>query len=188
MKNYVKKISSCRICKSKRLKKVISLGASPIANAFLTEKQINEPESYFPLELYLCLECGLVQLGHVVSPDLLFRNYLYVSSTSPIFIKHFEDYAKNVFHKLRLTKNSLVVDIGSNDGILLKPFKKLGTKVLGIDPALDIAKKATKNGLETIPDYFDTKLAKKIVESHGKAKVITANNVFAHIDNIDEAT
>jgi len=184
----VKKISSCRICKSKRLKKVISLGSSPIANAFLTQKQIHQPESYYPLETYLCLNCGLVQLGHVVSPDLLFKNYLYVSSTSPVFIKHFEDYAAEVFHKFHLGKKSLVIDIGSNDGILLKPFKKLGAHVLGIDPAKEIANKATKSGLETIPSYFDTELAQELVKSHGKAKVITANNVFAHVDNIDELT
>lgn len=187
MKNYVK-IPSCRICKSKSLKKVLDLGSTPPANSFLRKNELRKRETFFPLLVYFCKKCNLVQLGHVVSPELLFKNYLYVSSTSPVFIKHFEEYAKSVFDKFRLNKNSFVVDIGSNDGILLRPFKKLGAKVLGVDPAEDIAKKATKEGLPTLPLFFDQKIAVEISEKYGKADVITANNVFAHVNNLDELT
>lgn len=186
--NDVRKLSSCRLCKNKNLKKALSLGSSPLANSFLTKKLLDQPESFFPLEINFCPRCGHLQLGHAVSPDLLFKNYLYVSSTSNVFIKHFEDYAKSVYDKFKLNKKSLVIDVGSNDGVLLKPFKKLGTKILGIDPAEEIAKKATKEGIKTLPIYFDKKTAAQIAKDYGYADVVTANNVFAHVYDIDEVT
>lgn len=184
--DLVKRFPYCRFCLGKKLKQVINLGNQPAANAFLTEKNLDENEPYFPLKVNFCLDCGQLQLTHVVSPDLLFRKYVYVSSTSPVFIAHFEEYAKTVFDKLELNKNSFVLDIGSNDGILLRPFKKLGAKVLGIDPAREIAKEATKSGIETWPNYFDQEIAKKIIKKYGNADIITANNVFAHVPYIDE--
>lgn len=184
----LKKVSSCRVCKNKNLKKTISLGLTPLANAFLKEEQLVAPEPFFPLEVNFCPGCGLLQLEHVVSPDLMFKNYLYVSSTSPVFRAHFEEYAKQIKERFKLNKKSLVVDIGSNDGILLKPLKKLRVGILGVDPAKKIAKKATGQGLKTIPEYFDQKSAKKIAKDHGKADIITANNVFAHIHDIDDLT
>lgn len=186
MQNQVYKLSHCRICKNDNLVKIISLGVTPPANAFLKKSQLKLPEPFFPLHVNFCPICRQLQLSHVVSPELLFRNYVYVSSTSPVFIKHFEDYAKDVFEKLKLKRDDLIVDIGSNDGILLKPFQKLGAKVLGADPARKIAREATKAGIETLPKFFSQSLAEKIVKKYGKAKVITANNVFAHIDNLDE--
>lgn len=184
--SLVKKFPYCRFCLGKKLKQVINLGDQPAANAFLTKKSLKEDEPYFPLKVNFCLDCGQLQLTHVVSPDLLFRKYVYVSSTSPVFIAHFEEYAKTVFDRLGLNTRSFVIDIGSNDGILLKPFKKLGAKVLGVDPARKIANEATKNGIETLPNYFDQKIAKKIIKKYGNADVITANNVFAHVPFIDE--
>lgn len=186
MQAQVLKLNNCRICKNENLKKVLSLGKTPPANSFLPKDKLAEKEDYFPLSLNLCPLCRQLQLSHVVHPDLLFRNYVYVSSTSPVFIKHFEDYAKSVWDKLKLKKGDLVIDIGSNDGILLKPFKNLGAKVLGIDPAVKIAKQATKHGIETLPEYFNQSVAEKIVKKYGQAKVVSANNVFAHINDIDE--
>lgn len=180
------KLNHCRICKNKNLKKVIDLGTSPPANEFLKKSALNKEERFFPLAVNFCSKCGLLQLTHVVSPKLLFGNYVYVSSTSPVFIKHFEDYASDVVKRLDLKKGELVVDLGSNDGILLKPFKKLGMKILGIDPAKAIAKKATKEGLETLLYFFDQNVAKKILKKYGEVSVMTANNVFAHINDIDE--
>jgi len=164
------------------------LGSTPPANSFLKNSDLKLKESFFPLQLYFCNKCKLVQLGHIVSPELLFRKYLYVSSTSPVFVKHFEEYASSVFKRFKLNKSSLVVDIGSNDGILLRPFKKLGTKVLGVDPAEDIAEKATKEGLLTLPYFLNQKVASEISEKYGNADVICANNVFAHINDLDELT
>lgn len=186
MEKLVKKFPFCRFCENKKLIQVIDLGYQPAANAFLTKKQLSSHENRFPLKVNFCSKCGQLQLTHVVSPDILFRNYVYVSSTSPVFIAHFEDYARSVYKKLNLNKNSFVIDIGSNDGILLKPFKKLGTRILGVDPALEIAKKASKNGIETLPEYLDQKLAERIVKKYGYADLITANNVFAHVPYIDE--
>ncbi|MDO8639227.1 MAG: class I SAM-dependent methyltransferase [Candidatus Daviesbacteria bacterium] len=181
-----KKYPHCRFCLNKNLIKVIDLGNQPAANAFLSNKQLKEKEPYFPLKVNICSKCGLLQLTHVVSPDYLFRNYVYVSSTSPVFVAHFEKYAQSVYKKIKLNKDSLVIDIGSNDGILLKPFKKLGMKVLGVDPARKIARQATKNGIPTIPEYFDQQLANQIIKKWGFADAITFNNVFAHVPYIDE--
>lgn len=186
MSNLVKKFPYCRFCLSKNLQQVIDLGNQPAANAFLTKKQLKEREHFFPLKVNFCSKCGQLQLTHVVSPDYLFRNYVYVSSTSPVFVAHFEQYAQSVYEKFKLNEDSLVVDIGSNDGVLLKPFKKLGMQVLGIDPARKIAEDATKNGILTLPEYFDQDLADDIIKIYGLADVITANNVFAHVPYIDE--
>lgn len=185
-KGQVFKLNYCRMCKGEQLKKVISLSPTPPANAFLAKKDLKKKESFFPLQVNFCLDCGQLQLTHVVSPELLFRNYVYVSSTSPVFVAHFEEYAKDLIKKFKLNKNSFVVDIGSNDGILLKPLKNTGVKVLGVDPAVDIAKKATKEGIKTLPNFFSTKLAEKIVKKYGHADVVCANNAFAHIHDLDE--
>jgi len=186
MQQIIRKLKECRVCKKKQLKKVLTLGPTPLANAFLTEKQIDEPESFYPLDVYFCLQCHFIQLGHVVSPEILFKNYLYVSSTSPVFVNHFRSFAQDIVSRFSLNSKSLVIDIGSNDGILLKPFLALGTRVLGIEPASHIAKQAKKEGIDTIDEFFSVTLAKKIVKKKGRAKIITANNVFAHIHDLDE--
>lgn len=174
------------MCKGKRLRKIISLSPTPPANAFLAKVDFKKKEPFFPLQVNFCLDCGQLQLTHVVSPEILFRNYVYVSSTSPVFVNHFEEYAKDLIKRFKLNKKKLVIDIGSNDGILLKPLKKAGVKVVGIDPALDIARKATKEGVKTLPHFLNIKLAKSIVAKFGQADVVTANNAFAHIHNLDE--
>lgn len=186
LKQTVWKAKNCRVCKSRKLAKVLTLGPTPLANAFLNKQQLDVEEKYFPLDVYFCVSCSMVQLGHIVDPRILFGNYVYVSSTSPVFIKHFTDFAKYVFHTFGLDRKSLVIDIGSNDGILLKPFAKLGARVLGIEPADTIAKVAQKEGINTIVDFFSQKIAHKIVQNKGKANIITATNVFAHIDDLDE--
>src|SRR3990167_7052547 len=134
----------CRVCKGTRLEKVISLGMQPPANSFLRKEELSGKEHKFPLEVYFCHDCGFSQLIDVVSPELLFKNYVYVSSTSPVFIAHFRELAERLIEKFSLAKNSLIVDLGSNDGILLRPFKEKGMKVLGVDPAENIAKIATE--------------------------------------------
>ncbi|MBI2144967.1 class I SAM-dependent methyltransferase [Candidatus Woesearchaeota archaeon] len=175
---------TCRVCSGRSLRKVLSLGSTPPANAFVRDP--NQEERFFPLELSFCSDCGFVQLTHVVSPELLFRDYVYVSSTSPVFVEHFRQLAAMVMNRFRLQPDSLVVDIGSNDGILLRPFKEGGMRVLGIDPAEKIAALATKSGIETIPIFFTASAAADIAAKRGKAKVITATSVFSHIDNLDD--
>ena len=182
----IKKSKTCRVCHAPKLQKVLSFGPTPLANAFLTTKQIDEPESFYPLDVSFCLACGFLQLSHVVHPEVLFKDYVYASSTSSVFVNHFKDFAQVASKKYLQQKKSLIVDIGSNDGILLLPFKDLGYDVLGIEPAATVAKLARKQGVETIELFFSQSLAKEIVTSHGKAKIITATNVFAHIDDLDE--
>lgn len=185
-KSLVSKTSSCRICKYSKLIPVISLGLSPLANSFLTKNQLKKKELFFSLGTVFCPNCSLLQLSHVVNPNALFKQYLYVSSTSLTFIQHFQEFAKTVAKKFGLRKNDLVVDIGSNDGILLKPFKQLGMRVLGVDPAENVAPIAKAKGIDTIISYFDDKVAKNIVKKNGRAKIITGTNVFAHVNDLDE--
>lgn len=180
------KLDYCRLCKSTKLKKVLDLGKTALANSFLTRDQLVNEELTFPLALNFCTNCCQLQTTHVVDPDLLFKDYVWVSSTSPVTVAHFEDYARSAFAKLKLTKGDLVVEMGSNDGVLLKPFKALGAKVLGVDPAQNIAERTNKAGILTIPQYFDSSVAGKIVDEHGKAKLLIGNNVFAHIHDLDE--
>ncbi|MDO8521136.1 MAG: class I SAM-dependent methyltransferase [bacterium] len=176
--------TNCRLCKSADLEQFLDLGAQPPANAFLRKEDFAQEEKY-PLRIGICKNCFFVQLMDVVDPDTLFKEYLYVSSTSPLFVRHFEDYARFIDDRFRV-KSGLVVDIGSNDGILLKSFQALGANILGIDPAHAIAEKATKEGIPTMTGYFTEDIARAIARKHGKAKVITANNVFAHIHDLDE--
>ncbi|MBI2028427.1 MAG: class I SAM-dependent methyltransferase [Candidatus Levybacteria bacterium] len=182
----IEKISKCRVCKKNDFSKVLSFGPTPLANAFITREKVNREEYFYPLDVYFCNNCKFLTLGHVVSPVVLFKDYVYVSSTSPIFVNHFKVFADDIHRRFILNKESLIIDIGSNDGILLKPFKVLGSKVLGIEPAQKIAKVAQKDGIETLAEFFNVALSKKIVGKFGKAKVITATNVFAHIDDLDE--
>ncbi len=174
---------TCRVCLGKGLQKVLSLGSTPPANAFV--KSPDQQEQFFPLELSFCSGCGFVQLTRVVSPELLFKDYVYVSSTSPVFVQHFRDLAAAIISRFKLQPDSLIVDIGSNDGVLLRPFKESGMKVLGIDPAEKIAEMATKSGIETLPIFFTPAAAKDIVKKYGKAKVVTATSVFSHVDDLD---
>jgi SAM-dependent methyltransferase len=178
--------SDCRLCHGNYLTKIWSFGPTPLANAYLTPKQIGQPEPLLPLDVYFCRTCHLVQLKDVVAPELLFANYLYVSSTSPTFVRHFEDYAHYLTERFRLNSTSLVVDIGSNDGVLLKPLQQQGIRVLGIEPAQNIANLANHDGVETVAEFFTPPLARQLANEKGKAAVITANNVFAHTDTIDE--
>lgn len=182
----IKRKITCRACKGNNLEEVFSFGPTPLANAFLKKDELDFPEAFYPLDVYFCTDCYMVQLGHVISPDILFSDYVYVSSTSSVFVDHFKQFAADIISRFSLDKTTLVIDIGSNDGILLKHFKKEGIRVLGIEPAKHIAKIAQKDGVNTIPKFFSLALAKKISAKYGKAKIVTATNVFAHIDNLDE--
>jgi SAM-dependent methyltransferase len=176
--------TTCRLCGGSHLSKVLSLAPTPPANAFVSEDRLGEQQPTFPLDVFFCEDCHHVQLLDVVDPAVLFENYVYVSGTSPLFVKHFEDYATSVIDAYTPSPGSLVVDIGSNDGTLLKAFKRAGHVVLGIDPAKDIAAQATADGIETITGFFSPAMAEAILAEHGRAGVITANNVFAHIDDL----
>lgn len=175
---------TCRLCDSRKLEKVLALAPTPPANAFVSEDGRGAEQKVFPLDVYMCLDCAHVQLLDVVDPAILFENYVYVSGTSPVFIRHFQEYAAAVRTRFQPPDGSLVVDIGSNDGTLLGFFKEAGHAVLGIDPAKKIAAQATADGIETWATFFSPELAAQIVGERGPAAVVTANNVFAHADDL----
>lgn len=179
----------CRLCNSNKVEPVLKLNPTPLANAFIKESRLGIEQAKFPLDIYFCSDCTHVQLLDVINPNVLFEHYVYVSGTSPVFVEHFEQYAKSILCRFGIGKsNNLVVDIGSNDGTLLRHFKKFGLQVLGIDPAKDIADLATKNGIETKPTFFSSEVALEILDRHGPAKIVCANNVFAHVDDLEDMT
>lgn len=174
--------ADCRLCGSTALTRVLSLTPTPPANAFVASPSVEQ--ACFPLDLMLCGACAHAQLGHVVDPELLFADYVYVSGTSPAFVRHFEAYAAAMVEFARLRPGDLVVDIGSNDGTLLRFFHGAGMKILGVDPAREIARKATAAGIETMGRFFSVELAREIVRARGPARVVAANNVCAHVDDL----
>lgn len=176
--------STCRLCGSSRLTEVVRLAPTPPANAFVPVAELDKAQERFPLDVFFCEDCAHVQLLDVVDPRVLFEHYVYVSGTSPVFVKHFEDYAAFVMERFQPVAGGLVLDIGSNDGTLLSFFQKAGMRVLGIDPAQEISADATARGIPTLCGFFGADKGAEIAASHGKAEVITANNVFAHIDDL----
>lgn len=180
------KNKNCRICGSSNFFDVIDLGKQPIPNGFLNKEDLNKKENKYPLAVNFCNNCSLMQLKYLVKPEIMFKNYLYIPSSSKTRINHFKQLAQEVKKIAKLKKNSLVIDVGSNDGSLLNCFKNLDTKVLGIDPAENLVKVAELNGIETIMAYFDSKLAKGIIGKYGKAKALIATNVIAHISDLNE--
>ena len=173
----------CRSCGNINLKRVVSLGYQPLANNLLNNK--NEKHEVYPLEMNYCPKCHNCQLSVSVDPKKMFSNYLYTSSTSSSFRNHFINASKDYIKYFKLKpKKSYIIDIGSNDGVALKPFKDLGfEKILGIEPAKNLAKLANKNKIKTFNGFLEKKNLKKI---KGKADLILASNVFAHSDKLKE--
>ena len=181
------KIIRCRMCKSNKIEEFLNLGITALADNFLTEKQLNKKELKYPLTVNICHNCGLSQLGYVVPPHEMFNeDYPYDSSTTNSGKNHFIKMSTDIIERFCLEPGQLAVDIGSNTGVLLTGFKSKGFRVLGIDPSSNIAKIAIKNGIDTIIEFFSTALSKEIIKKHGNTSVITATNVFAHIDNLDD--
>ncbi len=179
---------TCRLCGGEQLPKVLALEKTPLANAFVPEQARGKPQPLFPLDLHLCLECGHLQLLDVVRPDLLFRDYVYVSGTSPVFVRHFREYAEEAVRTAGLKPGDQVIDIGSNDGTLLGFFQEKGMKVLGIDPARKIAGEAGNKGIPTLAEFFTPALADRLRVEGWQPALITANNVFAHADDLSGIT
>ena len=173
----------CRSCGNLNLKRVVSLGYQPLANNLLKKKE--EKCELYPLEVNYCDLCHNCQLSVSVNPKKMFSNYLYTSSTSKVFREHFVEAAKKYSKELKLIKKkSYIIDIGSNDGVALKPFLDLGfKKVLGIEPAKNLAKLANKNKIKTFNGFLEKKNLKKIKKN---ADLILASNVFAHSDKLKE--
>lgn len=179
--------NNCRLCGSTQLHLFLNLGFTPPADGFLRVDQLREPETHYPLEVCQCVACGFVQLNHVVSPEVLYRHdYPYESSITKAGQLHWKEFADTVSTKLGLGEKDLVIDIGSNVGVLLECFRNNGTRILGIDPASNIVRIAEKRGIETWDEFFGAHVAPRVLAEKGKASVITGTNVFAHVDNLRE--
>ena len=179
-------VEECQICRSKKLFEFINLGFHPAVNDFFDSNYKKEVIETYPMPILLCEECDLIQLGIHVDPEKIFpKHYAYRSGTTKILVDNFKDLSKDVQSIIDLKESDLVIDIGSNDGTLLMNFKNIGVRVLGIEPT-DVALLAKKSGIETENIPFSYENAKIIKEKYGKAKLITAANVFAHIENIND--
>jgi SAM-dependent methyltransferase len=180
---HVKPVTRCRMCEGTEIVPFLDLGVQPPANALLTEADLASTEARYPLALAQCRSCDLVQLMHVVSPDVLFEHYVYFSSVSVAMQQHFAAYAVDVAERF-VPPHGLVVEIGSNDGILLRSLLDRDVRILGIDPAKNVSEEARASGVPTVTGYFEEVTAKAIRGEHGAASAIIANNVFAHIDDL----
>ena len=179
-------ISGCRSCGNPHLKTIMSFGRTPIADALLTDEQLKLPELSVPLNLAFCPKCSLVQIKETVDPEVLFcRNYPYFSSTSAAYLKHSRENAEELIKSRKLNSDSLVIEPACNDGYMLNNFLRHGIQVLGIDPAEGPAKEAEKAGVRTICDFFSIDLASKLKQDGLQADVLIANNVLAHVADLN---
>lgn len=183
---HIGPVEKCQICSYKKLELVLPYGHQLPVSSYLTEKQLHEAEMTYPLNLCRCPKCGLLQLDYILEPTIAFPfDYPYRSGLTNMLIRNFRSLAELLVKKYNLTSKDLVIDIGSNDGTLLEGFKEKGMRVAGIEPT-NAADVANKNGIPTVREFINRKSVKKIVKKYGKARIVTATNVFAHINNVPE--
>jgi SAM-dependent methyltransferase len=175
----------CRSCGGSTLDPILSLGTTPLANALLTEADLGKPEAKFPLDLVFCPACTLVQITEEVPPETMFSDYLYFSSFSDTMLKHAEAIATRLVTDKKLGKDSLVLEVASNDGYLLQFYAKAGVPVLGVEPAKNIAKVAEEKGIRTLVTFFGSEVAGELASRGERADVIHANNVLAHVPDLN---
>lgn len=179
-------IFSCQICNSTKLHTILDLGHQPLCDSLLTKDMLNEPETTYPLRMVWCQNCTCVQLDYCVDGKLVYHpDYPYRSGITKELVEYQTAMSQTLAKKYSLDSKDLVIDVGSNDGILLKGFQKQGIKVLGIEPT-NIAKIANKNGIETIQKYFNIKVAEQIKKKYGSASLIVTTNTFAHMQTLGE--
>lgn len=181
----VTEITTCRLCHDKRLTALLDFGSTPLANAYLNPADFEIPEIYAPLKVVICDSCNCVQLKHTVDPFILFNNYQYESSSSGNLAKHFEKYAADLFVNNYLKKGDFIIDIGGNDGVLLRPLKHMGANVLNIEPAANLVRKCQEQGIPAYNAFFNKEVAAVIARDYPHPAVITCNNCFAHVPTLD---
>ena len=179
-----RRLERCRVCAGGPLESFLDLGETPLANSFLTKERLSAPEPRYPLELVFCRGCALVSLSAVVDPEVMFRDYIYVSGTSDTMPKHFAELGTEVVERFVGGPSGLVVELGSNDGTLLKAVKAAGARVLGVEPATNIAAIAEKAGISTVNEFFSAALARTLRAERGPARAVLANNVVAHVHDV----
>lgn len=177
--------TNCRICSGSNLKEVLSLGETPLANSLLKDPSEKAAEQRFPLKLVRCADCSLVQITETVSPEILFSSYVYCSSFADTTLKSAESLVMKLLWKRKLSSKNLAAEIASNDGYLLQYYMREGINVLGIEPAQNIAAMARQKGINTVCDFFGKELASKLVAQGQQADVVHANNVLAHVADLN---
>lgn len=155
----------------------------PLANSFLRSEREFATEQRFPLDVVFCRSCTMLQTPDVIDPEVLFRDYIYVSGTSDTIAQHWVDYSRSVVELLGMESDDLVVEVASNDGTLLRAFQRHGVRTLGVEPATNIAEKANAAGVETVNEFFGSDVARRLRRERGPARAVVANNVFAHVDH-----
>jgi 2-polyprenyl-3-methyl-5-hydroxy-6-metoxy-1,4-benzoquinol methylase len=174
----------CRLCGARLTRTFVDLGMSPLCESYVPETRLDEPETFYPLHVRLCENCLLVQLPAYVSGEDIFSDYAYFSSYSDSWVAHAKLYARMMIARIGLTSNSLVTEVASNDGYLLQHFKQAGVPVLGVEPAANVAEAAQAKGIPTEVQFLGADTGRQIAERHGRADLVAANNVFAHVPDI----
>jgi SAM-dependent methyltransferase len=180
-----KELPVCHSCGQSGLITFLSLGNTPLANSLPTKEQLDQKEEIFPLDVAFCPNCSLVQITEIVPPEKLFRDYLYFSSFSDTVLQNARDVVERLIPQRHLSSKSLVIELASNDGYLLQYYQQYGIPVLGIEPAINIAKVAVEHGIPTLPEFFSEEVALKLQKKGNCADIIHANNVLAHVSNLN---
>ena len=176
--------TTCRLCDSSNVELVVKLAPIPMAENYCSSSEEGKNAPLFPVDVYMCSDCGHVQQLDVIDVQSLWSNYTYHSGMAKGMLKHFQEVYAGICRDFQFPQGSLIVDIGSNDGSLLRPFRDAGHQVLGVDPAQNIASYATSKGIPTIAQSMSSALAQQIVQKYGKAHVVCMFNAFAHMDNL----
>ena len=176
--------TTCRLCGSNKISTVFHLTPTPPEDQFVSKGQLHVPQDVYPLDLALCETCGYVHLPYVLSPEISYADYIYITKVTLGLRNHYQEYADEILAMIQPLNDSLVVDLGSNDGSMLEAFKKRGMKVVGVEPARAIGKAATDAGIPTIVDFFTDRVTEEIIKKYGKASIITANYMYANIDDL----
>jgi SAM-dependent methyltransferase len=177
-------VTECRVCEGREWVDVLSFGPMPLANRYVAPEEPPDAEPRFPLDVVFCPGCGLLMLRQVVDPTVLYRHYVYISSESATIMNHTRWLASEIVERFGLGAASLVVEFGSNTGLQLEEFRARGTRVLGVDPARNLADIANARGVPTLPEFFDGGAAKTILDRAGRPQVVLGRHVFAHIDDL----
>ncbi len=178
--------SGCRFCGSQLEHTFADLGVSPLVQSFLSAEQLNQMEPFYPLQVYVCEKCFLVQLQEFVAPENIFSDYLYFASYSDSWLAHANRYTDQMVRRFPIDANSLVVEIASNDGYLLQYFVEKKVPVLGIEPAANVAEVAVQKGISTLVKFFNSETARELAAAGKQADLLLGNNVLAHVPDIND--
>ena len=183
-KSILRHDTRCRACGSGNIETVLRLEPTPLEDQFVRHLHLDIPQPVYPLDVAICKDCGYVHLPYIVNPEASYADYVYVSGVTVGLRGHYDDYAKDIVGDFSIPAGSLAVDLGSNDGSMLASFRRAGMRVLGVEPAQAIAEQADKSGLPTINGFFTDEVVEKILKEYGPASVVTANYMYANIDDM----